>query len=100
MAASKSQICFGNRDKILTFLSALKQKYNLNTPDDWNSLTCEHFLANKGSTILNQYSINELKCMACPEGKLMFKNPKQISGYWETKENVHKFLLELKQRYF
>ena len=88
-----------NRENILQFLSGLKQKYNLNTPDDWNSITTNHIKTNGGSRLLKIYSIFELKCMICPEGKSKFNNPPRPSGYWENKENVLQFLLNLKEKY-
>ena len=36
--------------------------------------------------------------MACPEGKSIFTNPKQSSGYWENKENILQFLSTFKEK--
>ena len=88
-----------NKENIHKFLSGIKEKYNLNTPDDWNSITKNHITSNGGRTLLNKYSMSEIKCMACPEGKLTFKNPPQTSGYWENQENIHKFLSNIKEKY-
>ena len=88
-----------NKDNILKFLLEIKEKYNLNTPEDWNSITHKHILSNGGGSLFTKYSIYDLKCMACPEGKLMFKNPRQTPGYWENKDNIDKFLLEIKEKY-
>ena len=87
-----------NKENILQFLSEIQQKYNLNTPEDWNSITLQHIQENGGCTLMSKFSMYELKCMACPEGKLIF-NPKQSSEYWEDKENILKFLCKLKQLY-
>ena len=86
-------------EKILKYLSKIKEKYNLNTPDDWNSITQKHIQSNGGSTLLKKYSIFEIKCMACPEGKSIFNNPNQSSGYWDNQENIDNFLSKLKQKY-
>ena len=88
-----------NQENILHFLSKIKEKYNLNTPEDWNSITKKHFTSNGGSSLFVKYSMFELKCMACPEGKSIFKNTKQSSGYWENKENILNFLLKIKEKY-
>ena len=89
----------GNRDSILTFLSGLKEKYNLNTPEDWNSITKNHIQSNGGSTLLKKHTIYELKCIACPEGKSIFRSPKQKTGYWENEENILKFLSGIKEKF-
>ena len=88
-----------NKENILNFLSVLKQKYKLESLEDWDSITQKHIQANGGSSLLVNYSIYELKCMACPEGKSFFKNPKQKSGYWENKENIKKFLDDIRDKY-
>ena len=73
----------------------MKEKYNLDTPEDWNTITATHIKSNGGSTILKKFTIYELKRMACPEGKSSFK-VNQPTGYWKNKENV---LTEIKQKY-
>ena len=88
-----------NKENIHNFLNELKQKYKLNTPEDWNLITQKHIRSYGGGTLLTKYSIYDLKCMACPEGKSIFDNPRQTAGYWENKENIGKFLNELKQKY-
>ena len=90
---------WGNQENINKFLSEIQKKYNLNTPKDWDSITTSHFLDNGGSSLISKYSIYELKCMACPEGKSFFKNPKQSIGYWKNEENILKFLSDLKEKY-
>ena len=88
-----------NKENILQFLSKIKEKYNLNTPEDWNSITSQHIKSNGGSTLLKICSMYELKCMGCPEGKSMFNKPNQRSGYWENKENILQFLSTIKEKY-
>ena len=88
-----------NKENIHKFLLKIKGKFNINTPEDWNSITNKHIRSNGGTTLLNNYSIYELKCMACPEGKSIFNSPKQAAGYWDRVENIYKFLDELKGKY-
>ena len=96
---NKTKSVLGNGEKIQQFLALFKQKYNLITPDDWNSIKRKHILSNGGSSLLKKYSMFEIKCMACPEGKSAFNNPPQASGYWENQENIDKFFLKIKEKY-
>ena len=98
-ATKRSSGYWDCEENILQFLSDIKKIYNLNSAEDWNSITREHVLSNGGSRLLSKYSMFELKCMACPEGKSIFKRPTQPSGYWKNKENVLKFLSEIKEKY-
>ena len=93
---SKPPGYWDNKENIDHFLNEIKQKYNLNTPEDWNSLSRKQIILNGGRTLLTHCSIYELKCMACPEGKFMFDKP---PGYWDNKENIDQFLNEIKQKY-
>ena len=87
------------KENIHNFLGEIKEKYNLNTPEDWNSIKKTHITLNGGRTLLIKYTMFELKCMACPEGKSMFNNPKHSSGYWENQENIQNFLSKIKEKY-
>ena len=88
-----------NQENIDNFLSKIKQKYNLNTPEEWNSITQKHIKSNGGSRLLAKYSMFEIKCMGCPEGKSIFNNPKQPTGYWDNQENIDNFLSTIKEKY-
>ena len=88
-----------NQENILHFLSTIKEKYNLKTPDDWNSITKNHIQSNGGGSLLSKYSMFEIKCMGCPEGKSSFNNPYQSPGYWNNQENIDNFLSNLKEKY-
>ena len=88
-----------NEENVLHFLSQIKIKYNLNTPEDWNSITREHIRSNGGGSLFKNYTIYELKCMACPEGKSSFTDPPVAAGYWESKKNIDKFLSKMKEKY-
>ena len=96
---TKTKSLLRNRESAQKFLALLQQKYNLNTPEDWNSITWQHIQSNGGRSLLNKYSMFEIKCMACPEGNSTFNNPKQAPGYWEIKENIHNFLSKIAQKY-
>ena len=87
------------KENVVQYLLELKRKYSFHSPEDWNSLTRSKILRHGGSTLLSKYSIFELKCIACPEGKLIFNNPYTPSKYWEKKENVMQFLKEIKEKY-
>ena len=93
-----SQKSLSHYDKANQFLLKIKEKYNLNTPEDWNSITQKQILSNGGSQLLRRYTMYGLKCLACPEGKLKFDNPKPL-GYWENTENILQFLKEIKEKY-
>ena len=88
-----------NQENIDNFLSKLKEIYNLQTPEDWNSITHKHIRSYGGRSLLSKYSIFEIKCMACPEGELLFTNPPQSPGYWENQENIDNFLSKIKEKY-
>ena len=96
---SRTSEYWENKKNIDNFLLKIKQKYNLNTPDDWNSLTKEQIQTNGAWTLLKKYSIFELKCLACPEGESIFTNTRHCSGYWEKQENIDKFLSNIKEKY-
>ena len=106
MACPEGKSTFNNptgywekQENIDNFLSKIKEKYNLNSPEDWNSITHKHIQSNGGGSLLKKYSMYEIKCMACPEGKSTFNNPKQAPGYWNNQENIDKFLLQIKEKY-
>ena len=86
------------RDKITVFIQDIKDKLQLNTPTDWNQLSIKQIKANGGNSLLQNYSLFEIKCIGCPEGKEIYKNPTKIKGYWNNKENIKQFLIELKEK--
>ena len=85
----------------LLFLKEIKKKYNLQTPKDWNSITTKEINSNGGQILFNSYSMYEIKCLGCPEGKFLFKkrNPSKPKGYWKDKENILNFLSNLKEKF-
>ena len=88
-----------NKENIDLFLKELKETYNLNTPDDWNLISYKNIISLGGSRLLHKYSLYEIKCMACPEGNLIFDKNSKPSGYWNDKNNIHNFLINLKEKY-
>ena len=96
---TKPKTLFGSGEYVQQFLKQLGQQYHLHTPNDWNSITTDQIKQQNGTSILHQYSLYELKCLACPEGKLIFTKPKQSKGYWNNKENILKFLHQIKEKY-
>ena len=54
----------------------MKQNLFLNTINDWNSITVNQIKENGGNGLLQKYSLYELKCFACPEGKFVFLSKK------------------------
>ena len=88
-----------NKKNVLRFLSEIEEKYNVNTPEDWNSITTSQIQSYGGTSLLKEFSLFELKCMACPAGKSAFNAPPQSSRYWENKENVDDFISKLKEKY-
>ena len=93
---SKTPGHWGNQKNIINFLHSLKEQTNLNTPEDWNKISRNHIQAYGGGTLLNRYSLYELKCMVCPEGKSIFKSPRKPPGYWDNPDNIQIFLTKLK----
>ena len=84
---------------VLQFLSEIKQKLNLNSPKDWKILSGKTIQLYGGGTLLKKYSLFDIKCMGCPEGKLIYQKPIKPPGYWENEENIFQFLQEVKEKY-
>ena len=84
------------KENILHFLNQLKDKFNLNTPEDWNSISIKQIESLRGEKLLKNYSLYDLKCLGCPEGISLFNKPVKSAGYWDKNENIHNFLDILK----
>ena len=86
-----------DKRNIDNFIKYLKQKLELNTISDWVSLSRKQIRDNGGSSLVSKYSLYEIKCIGCPEGKNKFTKPvlKKPTGYWDKMANVQKFLFEL-----
>ena len=89
-----------NIENVKIYLDYLKEKFQLNSFDDWNSITREQILAHGGRGLFRLYSLYEIKCMGFPEGKELFlhESCKKYSGYWKNEDNVQKFLIKLKEK--
>ena len=81
---------------VISFLNELRTKYNLISPKDWNMITKNHVQALGGVSLLRNYLIFELKCLGCPEGKMVFDKP---AGYWDDDKNIEEFTDLLKETY-
>ena len=88
-----------NNENVQKFLKTLKEKLNLNTPEDWNRITANQIRENGGSYLLHKFSLFEIKYKGCPEGKLTFihDSNKKTKGYWNKEENIQKFISNLKE---
>ena len=81
------------------FLDKCKEKLNLSTMEDWNSITTKQIQLFGGSRLLQKFSLFELKVLACPEGKMLFFNSsRKPIGFWEKKENIYQFFDFLKEK--
>ena len=93
-----------DEENIQDFLSTLQEKLNLHTFEEWNKLTSKIIVENGGKTLLNKYSVYDLKCIGFPDGKLNFKKPKKvqkpikIKGFWYNEENINCFVNQLKEK--
>ena len=95
----KYQGYWDDEQNVLHFLNELKVIYNLNTPEDWNLLNGDHIVSNNGTSLLKKYSMFELKCLGCPEGKNYFDLMPKPSGYWDDENNIIQFMEKLKNNY-
>ena len=79
---------YWNREEnILHFLKYVGKQKNLISNEDWKNLTKKQLQDLGGNSLLNKYTISELKQKICPELKIHNKNQKK-NGYWENKENI------------
>ena len=92
-------VFWDNEQNIIQFLDEIKEKYSLNSAEDWNLLTGKKIQENGGKTLLNKYSMYEIKCFGCPEGKSIFDKKRKTIEYWNDEENRSKFLTKLKTMY-
>ena len=93
---------WNNQENVQNFLEKLKKKLNLQSPNDWNGISIQNIKENGGIGLLNHFSLYDLKCFACPEGKEIFSyhpNKRKSSEYWENEENVQNFLCKLKEKF-
>ena len=88
------------KENIQVFLDRLKQKFQLNTIEDWNSLSKKQIKQLGASKLLDIYSIDDIKCMGFPDGKSLFinNNIQKPPRFWEDQENIQTFLVELKEK--
>ena len=88
-----------NYENINSFLTQFGEKFNLKSPDDWNLITQKQIQNFGGSSLLKQFSMYDIKCLACPHGKEYFTKPLKTNKYWDKFENIEKFLKELEIKF-
>ena len=98
----KKPCAFWNKDENLKkFINDIKIQFNFHSIDDWNSLSYNQIISlSGGSSLLRKYSLFQLKCFACPEGKFVFLSKKRKSnGFWDNLDNVGHFVNDLKMKF-
>ena len=93
--ANKKNGYWENDENIREFLNELKINLNLNTIEDWNSISAKQIEEYGGSGLLKKYSLFDLKSMGNPEGIKFYSKPKLS---WNRVENVHNFVKNLKEK--
>ena len=95
----KPVIYWDNIDNVKNFLLKVKEKLMIQTNDDWNKLNWQTIREMGGSGLLanKKYSLYDLQCLACPENKENFSNTRKPKGYWDNKDNIKNFFLEVKK---
>ena len=91
----KLQGFWNNIENVQKFLFDFGKKFNLSTPEDWNSISAPQIREFGGRNLLNLFSMFELKVIACPGGESYFREPKRAQGYWDNEENIQHFFNEL-----
>ena len=86
---------------IIQFLDGIQVKYNLKTPQDWNSITTKHIISNGGSSLLKIYSLYDLKCLGFPSGKLFYTKPirQKSAEFWNEEENRNQFIQKIQEKF-
>ena len=79
----KSFKYWDNEENISIFLSNLEKKLNLKTQYDWNSISTNTIKSHDGGSLLNKLSLFTIR----------------RKGFWDKKENIDRFLNELKEKY-
>ena len=91
-----------DNENINKFLEELKDYYNLETIDDWNNLKLRDIQKLGGSGLLNKYKLFDIKCMGNKDIKTKFSHETKYNrrpcGYWDKLENIHNFLVSLKEK--
>ena len=92
--ARKPSKFWENKENVQVFLHILREKLNLNTIDDWNSISKKKIIEFGGYGLLSLYSILDIKCMGCPDGANIFSQSKDY--YYENEKKLDDFLNKLK----
>ena len=96
----KSPGFWDKKENVIQFLFELKEKLNLNSFEDWNSLKYNQVKSFGGSRLLSKYSLFDLKCLGFPSGKFQFNISNKPFGFWDNNENVIQFLNDFKLKYY
>ena len=94
---NKSYGYWNKQDNIKKFLLNVGLKLNYKSPEDWNLLTQKDIINFGGIRLLSNYSLFDLKCLVCPEGKLIFNSSteKKSLHYWYDFKNIENFIFLL-----
>ena len=93
-----------SEENIKNFMEKLRNEFNLNSIEDWNLITSKNIISLGGRTLLDKYSMYEIKCFGCPDGIHTFSQPKKRisnpkpAGFWKNNDNVQNYLTELKEK--
>ena len=87
-----------SNEQINQFFDELREKFNLKTPEDWNSISKKQIESIGGHALFRKYSLFEIKCLGCPEGVSIYNSTPKPPGYWDDRQNVIEFLNELKEK--
>lgn len=88
-----------DENNVKEFLISLGKKLNLKNANDWNSITRKQIELNGGGPFIQKYSMNEIKCLAFPDGKLIYNPENKPAGFWENSENILRFIEDLREKY-
>ena len=98
---SKTVKFWYNPSNVKNFIEQLRIDYQLNTHDDWNSLTKKQISNLGGIKLFKIYSLFEIKKMGCPN--LIENEIDTIKHhplhFWDNDENIKEFFNQLKQVY-
>ena len=84
----KSKGYWDNEENILNFIETLKEKYNLNTPEDWLKLTKKDVKIQGGSHLFSKFTINQFRNFACKElGEFDYNKEKIIKDFVNKLKN-------------
>ena len=81
------------------FIEILRQKYKLNTMEDWDKLKKKQIQESGGISLFSKYTLHEIKIKGNPEIQKNQQQMKKPNFYWNNIENVKKFLNDLNNKF-